>query len=77
MKKHLARWSRKVAVAIAGTVVLVIGIILIPLPGPGILVCLGALWIFSLEFQWSKKYFEKGKRQFQEALNKARQKSDY
>jgi uncharacterized protein (TIGR02611 family) len=36
--------------------ILIVGIILIPLPGPGLLLCLLGLMILSLEFDTAKKY---------------------
>lgn len=52
---------RKVAVLIAGIPLLILGVILIPLPGPGILICIVALFILSLEFDVAKPYLEKAK----------------
>jgi uncharacterized protein (TIGR02611 family) len=60
--KRLVKYARKIAVALAGTVVLIIGIILIPLPGPGLLVCVAALFIFSLEFERFKPHAERVKK---------------
>lgn len=43
----------KIAVAVIGTAVLVIGIILIPYPGPGWLVVFAGLAILATEFAWA------------------------
>lgn len=50
--------SRKILVALIGFPLLVLGLVLIPLPGPGLLVCFVALFILSLEFDWAEKHFE-------------------
>jgi uncharacterized protein (TIGR02611 family) len=50
---------RKLLVLLIGIPVFVLGIILIPLPGPGLLVCLLALMILSYEFDSAKKYRDK------------------
>ena len=52
---------RKVIVSLIGFPLLGIGIILIPLPGPGVLVSLLAFFILSLEFDWAERYFDKAK----------------
>ncbi|CAN5374946.1 hypothetical protein BH24ACT7_BH24ACT7_04330 [soil metagenome] len=47
--------SRKVGVLLVGVPVLLLGIALIPLPGPGTLVVLAGLAILSLEFAWAER----------------------
>jgi uncharacterized protein (TIGR02611 family) len=43
----------RIAVAVVGTVVLVLGIVLIPYPGPGWLVVFAGLAILASEFSWA------------------------
>lgn len=52
---------RKVVVGIIGFPIILLGIVLIPLPGPGVLVCLLGFFILSLEFEWAERYFDKAK----------------
>ena len=47
--------SRKVAIAIAGFVVVVIGLVLIPYPGPGWLIVFAGLAILATEFHFAKR----------------------
>ncbi|MER7167880.1 TIGR02611 family protein [Micromonospora sp. NPDC000207] len=49
------RVTLKVAVAIAGALVVTIGIILIPLPGPGWLLVIAGMGIWAVEFHWAKR----------------------
>ena len=70
MTKRAIKYIRKGVVALVGSLVLVIGIILIPLPGPGLLVCLLGLFIFSLEFDWAKPHVERLKRKLKEATQR-------
>jgi tellurite resistance protein TerC len=51
----LSKLARKVLIAIAGTVVLLIGIIMIFLPGPAILVIPAGLAILATEFEWAQR----------------------
>ncbi|MBI4034619.1 PGPGW domain-containing protein [Candidatus Saccharibacteria bacterium] len=61
---------RKLLVLLAGLVVLIVGIILIPLPGPGLLVMFAGLAILALEFEWALKH----KKKIQQYLNQQYQK---
>ncbi len=67
---------RRLFVTLIGFPLLIIGIILIPLPGPGLLVCLLALFILSLEFNWASKYFERAKLELKKIIDNAREKAD-
>lgn len=49
------RLASKVLVGLVGGLVLVAGVIMIPLPGPGWLVVCGGLGILALEFAWAAR----------------------
>lgn len=49
------RIALKVFVAIAGAIVVTLGLALIPLPGPGWLIVIGGLGIWAVEFHWAKR----------------------
>ncbi len=57
-----------------GIPVVVLGIILIPVPGPGLLVTLLGLLILSLEFEWAKNYVIKVKMLLRKVTASARKK---
>lgn len=63
--------ARKLGVAILGFVVFIIGLILIPLPGPGILVCIVGLTILSLEFEWALRHKNKAQGHLIKVLEKS------
>ncbi len=50
-----ARAARKVAISTIGIAVLVAGVVLLPLPGPGMLVVFLGLAILSTEYSWPKR----------------------
>jgi uncharacterized protein (TIGR02611 family) len=56
-------YIRKIVVLVIGVPLFVIGIILIPLPGPGLLVCFLALFIISLEYDFAKPHVERIKQE--------------
>jgi tellurite resistance protein TerC len=53
------RWARRVAIAVLGGTVVLIGICMIVLPGPAVLVIPAGLAILGLEFAWAKQWLEK------------------
>ena len=54
--KDLVRLLRRIAVTVAGTVILVVGIVLLVAPGPGLLVILVAVIVFAAEYEWARRY---------------------
>lgn len=54
IKKH----SRKVVVAVVGSIVLLVGIIAIPYPGPGWLIVFAGLAILATEFTWAQRILD-------------------
>jgi uncharacterized protein (TIGR02611 family) len=49
------RVALKVVVGLAGLMVVAVGALLIPLPGPGWLIVLGGLGIWAIEFSWARR----------------------
>ncbi|WP_435830493.1 TIGR02611 family protein [Micromonospora echinospora] len=49
------RIALKVFIAVAGALVVAIGAVLIPLPGPGWLLVIAGLGIWAVEFHWAKR----------------------
>ncbi len=63
---------RKIGVALVGFPLLIIGLILIPLPGPGILVVLLGLIILAMEFEWAKSHKQRIHRHYKKLIAKTR-----
>ncbi len=70
------RLLRKLVVALIGFPLFVLGLILIPLPGPGLIVSFIALFILSFEFDWADKYKEKAKAEFKKIYANAKERAD-
>ena len=51
----------RVAVGVVGATIIVIGIILLPLPGPGWLIIFGGLFVLSTEFVWAERLLDYAK----------------
>jgi uncharacterized protein (TIGR02611 family) len=75
MSKHF-RTIRKVIVGLIGFPLLVLGIILIPLPGPGLIVCFLALLILSIEFKWVDAYLNRARLEMSKLYQVAKARAD-
>lgn len=58
------RHIRRIAILIAGSTVLLIGVILIFIPGPAIVVIPAGIAILATEFPWARRLARKFKRYF-------------
>lgn len=67
---------KKVLIAIFGVFVIIIGIILLPLPGPGMLVIVAGLLILSSEFEWAKTHLHNAKKRLNDMYQKTKKKHD-
>jgi len=54
--KDPVRLLRRIAVTVAGTAILAIGLVLLVAPGPGLLVIALALGVFAIEYQWARRH---------------------
>ena len=67
-RHHLVR----VAAATGGFLIVLLGIVLIPLPGPGLLVVAVGLAVLALEFAWAEHLLEKTVDRLSEAGEKVK-----
>lgn len=65
---------RKTVIAIVGVIVVIIGIILMPLPGPGLLIVLAGLLILATEFEWARRHRDNLKSHIDTVIKKAKNK---
>ena len=63
------RRARRIVIAIFGGTVVLIGILMLVLPGPAIVVIPAGLAILSLEFAWARRWLRKIKRKTEQTLN--------
>jgi uncharacterized protein (TIGR02611 family) len=67
------RNARRVAVAVAGFLLILVGILLaLPgVPGPGIVIAIGGLAVLATEFEWAERRLEWAKDRFEGAARRA------
>ena len=59
--KWIAGNAKRIAVFVAGMTVLLAGVAMLALPGPGLLVIVGGLAILATEFVWAERALDKAK----------------
>lgn len=55
------KWIKRVAIAVAGFTVLLVGVAMIILPGPAFIVIPAGLAILAIEFAWAKRLLAEAK----------------
>lgn len=67
-RSSVGRMTWRIAIAVAGAIVVVGGIILLPLPGPGWLIIFAGIGIWATEFAWATRLLRWTQRQVQRLL---------
>jgi uncharacterized protein (TIGR02611 family) len=73
----MRRRIRKTFVTFIGSLVLIMGIVMIPYPGPGWLVVFAGLGILSTEYVWAKKLLKYAKSKYDAWQKWVEDQSDY
>lgn len=63
MKLIVLRWARRIVISIVGFSVVMIGVLMIVLPGPAVVVIPIGLAILGLEYAWARRWLRKAKEQ--------------
>ena len=69
--KDVVRLLRRIAVTVAGTVILAVGVVLLVAPGPGLLVIALALAVFAVEYRWARRRLVAVRERARSAAHKA------
>lgn len=72
---NIVNLLKKGAVFVVGFSVIILGIILLPLPGPGLLIIAFGLLILSSEFAWAERHLATMKSKMKQVLDKAKSNS--
>jgi uncharacterized protein (TIGR02611 family) len=72
MDKMGLRQVRRVVVFVIGMTVLLLGIVMLVLPGPAIIVIPAGLGILGLEFRWARNWLKRAKLMFDKGLGTVR-----
>ena len=67
MARFIRQSGKRIAVTIAGSVVLALGVVMLVLPGPGLVLILVGLGILSSEYVWAQRLLRKAKEKAEQA----------
>ena len=74
--REVIRWigrnSKRAGITVVGFVLIIGGIILLPLPGPGWLIIFAGLAVLASEYVWAERALDLAKKKAKAAANKAR-----
>ena len=74
--REVIRWigrnSRRAGITVIGFVLVIGGIILLPLPGPGWLIIFAGLAVLATEYVWAERALDAAKKKAKAAARKAR-----
>ena len=67
------RAARRVAIAVIGTTVVLLGVAMLVLPGPGLLTIVGGLAILGMEFAFARRWLQRLKKETRSAVEKVKE----
>ena len=67
------RAARRVAISVIGTTVVLLGVAMLVLPGPGLLTIVGGLAILGLEFAFARRWLQRIKKETRNTVDKVKQ----
>lgn len=74
MFKIVFHHTKRVAIAVIGTTVILIGLAFFILPGPGLLIVIVGLAVLATEFAWAQGLLHKAREQYDRAKDKIKAK---
>lgn len=70
-------WARRIAISIVGGTVLLVGVAMLVLPGPGVVVIPLGLAILGVEYAWARLWLRKVKSRTSEVIDAIRRNSPF
>lgn len=75
ISRRLWRSTKRVVLGLVGSTVILVGVALLVLPGPGLLIIAAGLGILALEFAWASRLLRKGRGLADKAMNGPKRKA--
>lgn len=72
MLRWVGRNSKRLGVTIVGFVLILVGLAMIVLPGPGLLVIIAGLAVLGTEYMWARRMLEMAKRKAKQTAARVR-----
>lgn len=72
--RFIGRSSKRIGVSVAGFALVAGGIVMLVLPGPGLLVIVAGLAVLATEYAWARRALDEAKRRARQAARTVRRK---
>jgi len=69
------RVARRIVVAVIGTTVVLLGVAMLVLPGPGLLTIVGGLAILGMEFAFARRWLQRIKKETRSTVEKVKERA--
>lgn len=70
--RYTYRLARRIVIGVVGATIVLIGVIMLVVPGPGLVVIPAGLAILSLEFAWARVWLRKVRKKISDAASEYR-----
>ncbi|MGH9223685.1 MAG: PGPGW domain-containing protein [Acidimicrobiales bacterium] len=71
LMRVIMRNSKRIAVFVVGVLLVAVGLVMLVLPGPGLLLIIAGLAVLATEFMWAERLLDQAKKQAGKAKDKA------
>lgn len=70
--QDLTRGAKRIGVLVVGLALLVVGVVMLVLPGPGVLVTMGGLALLATEYEWARRLLARVRQHARRITNQVR-----
>jgi len=70
--RFILRSGKRIAVTLAGALVILAGLVMLVTPGPGVVVILAGLALLSTQYAWAERMLDRARERAKGALERAR-----
>ena len=74
--RKMTKAARRLIISLIGFPLFLLGLVLIPLPGPGLVITFLALLILATEYSWADSHKRRAKEQFRKIYDTAKARAD-
>lgn len=72
----LGRSGKRITVTVVGAALIVVGLVMLVVPGPGLLAILAGLAVLATEYAWARRALDETKRRTKGAARRLRRRAD-
>lgn len=70
--RFVRREGTRIVIGIAGGLIVIVGVVLMPLPGPGMLIVLAGLAVLATQFAWAQDLLDRARDRARDVIDRLR-----